>query len=285
MTVLVFLWGLEYIAAKAALHTIEPLSLVCIKYTIGGFLLLITKAIVDRTFPLKLRDLPILIICSLFGEVVYFGAEYTAMEYLPVSVITIILAFVPCVSIAIEAIFYKTRPTGIMILGVFTSVLGVSMVIGADFSEIFQGKYIGYVLAFAAVICWNIYNFMTKGLSERYKPLDLTLLQQLCSILIVLPYTLTHFPDVEMLDTQVMTGVIYLGVVSAYIGFLIYVKGIDVLGPTPCALFSNFLPVTSTFFGWVILQEHISGVQLLGGVVVIVSGALVIWQKGKVDRE
>lgn len=35
MTLLVFLWGLEFIAAKAALDAIKPLSLVCFKYLTG----------------------------------------------------------------------------------------------------------------------------------------------------------------------------------------------------------------------------------------------------------
>ena len=43
MTVLVFLWGLEYIAAKAALDVFKPLSLVCLKYMIGLVFLIITN--------------------------------------------------------------------------------------------------------------------------------------------------------------------------------------------------------------------------------------------------
>lgn len=281
MTVLVCLWGLEYIAAKAALDAIKPLSLICIKYTIGLVFLLIVKVIADRRFPLKVRDIPILLLCSLFGDVLYFGSEYMAMAYLPVSVITIMLAFVPCVSVITELVVYKNRPTRLIIIGVLVSVIGVAMVIGADFAEIFQGKYIGYFLALGAVICWNIYNFVTKGLSERYNPLDLTLLQQVCAILLVLPYTIFNFPDVEIMSTSVITGVIYLGVVSAFVGFLVYVNAIKVIGPTPCALYSNFLPVTSTIFGWILLNEHISTIQIIGGMVVIASGAIVIWQKGK----
>lgn len=283
MTLLVFMWGFEYIAAKTALETIQPLSLICVKYSISVVLLIILKAITDRRIPIRKKDIPILFICSLFGDVIYFGSEYGAMSYLPISVITIVLAFVPCVSIVIETIRYKRKPNSIIIIGVFVSVIGVGMVIGADFKEIFSGKYLGYLLAFSAVICWNIYNFITKDLSERYDSIDLTLFQQLCAVLIVLPYTLMNLPEKEMITTSVISGILYLGIISAFIGFLIYIKAIDVIGPTPCSLFSNFLPVTSTLFGWILLNEHITLLQILGGLVVIVSGAMVIWQKGKLD--
>lgn len=281
MTLLVFMWGMEYIAAKSALDAIEPLSLVFVKYCVGLVFLIILKTIVDRRFPLKVRDIPILLICSLFGDVIYFGSEYAALSYLPVSVITIILAFVPCVSILIEMVIYKNKPTGGIILGVLASVVGVALVIGADIEELFQGKYIGYLFAFGAVLCWNIYNFVTKDLSEKYTPLDLTLLQQVCAIVLVLPYAIGHLPKAEVITPGVVSGVLYLGLVSAFIGFLIYVKAIEVIGPTPCALYSNFLPVTSTLFGWMILGEYVSPTQLIGGVIVIAGGGFVIGKKGK----
>ena len=281
MTLLVFLWGLEYIAAKAALETIQPLSLICIKSSIGMLFLFIAKYAINKRFPLKAKDIPILLISALFGDVLYFGSEYGAMSYLPVSVITIILAFVPCVSIVFEGIRYKTRPNGLILAGVFASVAGVAMVIGADIREIFQGKYLGYLLAFGAVVCWNVYNFITKDLSAKYRPLDLTLLQQICAVILALPYTIANLPKTEALTPMVISGILYLGIVSAFIGFLIYVKAIDIIGPTPCALFSNFLPVTTTILGWILLNEHLSGTQLVGGLVVVASSVIVIREKGK----
>ena len=57
MTLLVFMWGMEYIAAKSALDAVKPLSLICIKYCVGLVFLMIIKMIVDRRFPLKVRDI------------------------------------------------------------------------------------------------------------------------------------------------------------------------------------------------------------------------------------
>ena len=285
MTVVVFLWGLEFIAAKNALTVFPPVTLVFVKYTIGIVLILILKTIADRRFPFRKSDIPLLLMCSLFGEILYFVGEYGAMAYLPVSVITIVLAFVPCVSILVEFVLFKSRPSALMIVGVFICVIGVALVIGADFRELLSGKYIGYLFAFGAVVCWNIYNFMTQRLVRAYKPLDLTLYQLVCAVLLAAPYALFHMPDLSALDTPVWIGVVYLGCISAFVCFLIYVKAIDVIGPTPCALYSNFIPVTATLFGWWFLDERISGFQILGGVIVVSSGVMVIWQKEKMGKK
>ena len=283
MTVLVFLWGYEYIAAKNALTAFLPVTLIFLKYIIGMVFMLILKLVIDRRFPLKKTDIPLLVLCAVFGDIFYFAGEYGAMAYLPVSVITIILAFVPCVSILTEFLLFKNRPSPLMIIGVFVCIFGVALVIGADFAELFSGKYIGYLLAFGAVVCWNVYNFLTKKLSGGYKPLDLTFYQLLCAIIITAPYAAFNMPPVNSLDAYVWTGIVYLGVVSGFIGFLIYVKAIAVIGPTPCSLYSNFIPVIATLFGWLFLNEKISPLQIIGGIIVVCSGVVVILQKEKRD--
>ena len=71
----------------------------------------------DRKFYVRPRDIPFFIICSLTGEILYYFCEYSSMDYLPVSIITIILAFVPAVSIIAERVVFKKRFTAKMMLG------------------------------------------------------------------------------------------------------------------------------------------------------------------------
>ena len=63
------------------------------------------------------------------------------------------------------------------------------------------------------------------------------------------------------------------------------VRGLKVLGPTISAMFSNFLPVTATFFGWLFLGESIGVMQFIGGAIVIASSCIVIKEKGKMEEQ
>ena len=90
-------------------------------------------------------------------------------------------------------------------------------------------------------------------------------------------------PPAEAFTPPIIAGLIYLGVMNAGIGFLISVRSIHVIGPTPTAMFSNFLPVTSTFFGWLFLNETLTGMQIIGGIIVIASACVVIREKGKLE--
>jgi drug/metabolite transporter (DMT)-like permease len=282
MTFLVFAWGMEYTFAKKALAVVEPITLLFLKYVVGFFLLLIVKLIVEGRSFIKKKDIPVFVLCAIFGDIGYFYSEYKAMSFLPVSLITIILAFVPVLSIFIDRIVFKKSITKKVMLGMIFSILGIALIIGVDIGGFNSGKMFGYFLAFSAVIMWNIYNFITASLHEKYDSITLTLNQIICAILLTWPYAFTHMPKLSLLNPEIIGGILYLGIVSTAICFVIMVRALNVLGPTVTAIFSNFLPITTTFFGWLFLNETLSFLQVLGGIIVIASGYYVIKERSHV---
>ncbi|MEG1929677.1 MAG: DMT family transporter [Anaerovorax sp.] len=284
MTILVCIWGLDYIIAKNALETFQPMTLLFFKYSIGLVLVVAVKFKFEGKTLARKKDIPVFIACAVLGEIIYFSCEYTAMDYLPISLITIILAFVPALSVVLEKIIYKKKATKLMIVGIGLSIVGVALVIGVDYKMLFQGRAIGYLLAIGAVCSWNAFNFITASLHDKYESATLTMTQLLCTIILVAPYAMTHLPESSQITPSIIGGLIYLGLLSAGFGFLAQVKSLHILGPTATALFSNFLPITATFFGWLFLKETISIVQIVGGVVVIIAGYLVIKEKGRVEE-
>lgn len=284
MSLLVTAWGFDYVIAKNVLKLFEPLTLLFVKYAIGFVLVFTIKMKTDRKGMVRKKDIPLFILCSLCGEIIYYFCEYTAMDYMPVSLITIILAFVPALSIIVEKVLFKRSVTKAMTIGIAVCIFGIVLVIGVDFQILFQGRIIGYLLAFGAVFSWNAYNFLTASLHERYTSITLTCTQLICTGLLLLPYAVHTMPSFEVFTPGVVGSLLYLGLVNAGLGFMISVRSLRVIGPTSTALFSNFLPITSTFFGWVLLNESISGLQIAGGVLVIISACVVIKEKGKTEE-
>jgi len=269
--------------AKSALAVFAPLALVNMKYTLGFVVLFAVKCCVDRRFPLRKQDIPIMALCAVFGQLLYFACEYGAMSYLPVSLISIVLAFVPAVSVLAEFLLFRRRANRKVVIGMAVGIIGVVMVIGGDFSGIGPGAAIGYLLSFGAVICWNVYNFVTTRLTNQYKPFDLTIYQTCCTALISLPFLLRNMPDWSLVTGEVVLSLCFLGLICEGIGFIIFVNALAKLGPTPVAMFSNMLPVTTTFFGWLLLGEHIGALQLAGGAIVVACGVLVLREKDRLD--
>lgn len=282
MTVLVLMWGFDYVVAKTGLEIFKPMSLLFCKYSIG-FLTILTIKLCRKNFNLvRVKDIPVFFLCSLCGEVLYFNCDYNALSYLPASLVTIILAFVPVVSIIVERIVFKRKATKKIIIGMILCLCGVTLVIGADFRELMQGRAIGYLLAFGAVLCWNVYNYITSYLKD-YDSLTLACTQMICSLCIMAPFALHNMPDLTQLEPILAAGIFYLGMGSAGFGFLIMIYGLKKLGPTTSALYSDFMSVATAIFGWIFLKESMSLLQMIGGAIVITAGYIVIKEKGRLD--
>ncbi len=284
---LVLLWGLDYIAAKFALEALDTMTILMFKYGLALIITAVRKIVIkkEKGF-IKKRDILTFIACSILGEILYFACEYEALDHMPVAMVTVMLTLVPIFSILLERILYKKKASGKMIIGIIGSIAGVIIIIGIDLDTVLQGQFIGYILCLGAVLSWNAYNFVTDHLGERYEPLTLTFNQMFCTVLLSAPLGLARFPGVEVFDDiRVLGGILYLGTISAGIGFSIYVYSTTVLGPTPMAIYSNFLPVSAALFGWIILGESLTAVQILGGILVILSGLAVIIEKGKMEDE
>jgi drug/metabolite transporter (DMT)-like permease len=219
-----------------------------------------------------------LFVCALFGDVIYYATEYQALSYISVAVLTILLSFVPLLSILIEWGLFGRRPSPLMIAGVFTCILGIALVIGIDLGQL-RGAPLGYALGGVAVLSWNIYNFFTEKLAGSFRVLDLTLYQIACTLILLAPYMVANPPALANVTPAAALGALYIGVVSCALGFFVYVNALSVLGATPCALYSTFMPVTAAFFGWVLLEETLSPLQIVGGAIVIASASLVLRQK------
>ena len=281
MCILVCIWGLDYVVAKNVLTLLDPLVLIFFKYVVAGVFLLAFRLKTERGPLFRKKDIWLFVISAGVGDILYFFCEYTAMDYMPVSLISIVVSLVPIASIATEAIFFKRRTSMKIIIGVFVCVFGIALVIGVDWNILLQGRLTGYIFAFVCVFCWNIYNFVTESLHERYGTATLTFNQALCTLIILAPYVLAHAAELPAFTPGLAGELIYLGLGSCGIGFLIQVRGLHVLGPTTSVLFANFLPVAATIFGWLFLGEIIAPIQIAGGAIVVAAGYYVIKEKGK----
>ena len=284
MCITVILWGLDFSIAKNALTEINPLTLLFFKYIISIILIGTIRLAKDKGPLIRIKDIGLFVICAVVGEILYHLSEYTAMSYMPVSLISITLALVPITSILTERILFKKKPRRKAVIGIAVCIFGIALIVGVDWQMLFQGRLIGYLLSLGCVFCWNIYNFVTASLHDRYSTFTLTLNQIICTCLLLLPYVLKFPPSLSVFTPTLIGELLFLGLCSSGVGYLILVRSIHVLGPTATSVFSNFLPVTTTFFGWLVLGETIAPLQFVGAAIVIAAGYVVIKEMGKAQH-
>ena len=232
----------------------------------------------------ELKDMPLLILSTLLGHIGYFYCEYGALATVPVANITIILGFLPIGSVWVEKVLFRRKVNAKLILFMVVLIVGIFMVIGSDFASMRGGSVHGYLYCVGALLTWLAYLFVTEKVALKYGSIQIALYQAVMAWIFTIPAMVPHVTELPGLPPVIILELIYLGIVSEGLCFLAEVTGLEKLGPTISAVYSNFLPVTTAFFGLIMLHQSLVVLQCLGGVIVIISGVLVIREKDRIDR-
>lgn len=285
MIFLVIVWGLEYAVAKDALDHVGTFLILNVKYFLGALLI---AAVNVKTSGLHLpqpRDLPVIVLTTILGHIVYFYCEYSAMDTVPVANITIILGFLPIGSILIEKLLFHRRLSGRLLLFMAALIAGIFLTIGGDAAALRGGSGTGYLFCLAALGAWLAYLFLTEAIAQRYGSIQLAFFQTAIAWILTTPVMVPHAAELTQLPAKVLLELVYLGIVSEGLCFLVELTGLEKLGPTISAVYSNLLPVSSAIFGVLLLHQNLVALQYLGGALVILAGFLVIREKDRLDRD
>lgn len=279
MLIVVLIWGLEFIAAKIALDALAPITLAFFRYCVAFVVMSTIKHTKEPTVKLQKEDIPKVMIASVLGTTLYYTFEYNSLSYISVSTLSIILAAVPIVSMLTDAIAYKNPITGKTTLGTILSLAGVFFIVSTDVEDLMSGTFWGYLLAFMAVLSWNIYNFFTKDMYERYSNFSIPYYQIIFALISMAPFALLNLPDKGTVTPKIIISVLFLGIISSSFAYILYIYCLNKIGVTPTTLFSNFLPVVTIVLSWLILKETITLAQIIGGLLVITAAIIVIYRK------
>jgi len=283
MTSLVFICAFEYILTKPLLDIVPVMTVIWLKYAVGFAVIVGVKIARGGPIQFALRDLPVFVLLALFGEVIYYFTGFSSMSYLPVALLTVMIAMAPVLSVIFDRFIYKRKVRAPAILGICVSLFGISMVAGVDPEMLAGGRAVGYLLAILPAISANMYNILAIRVTKRYNTFDMAIYVIGATVAVSAPFGLGHLPPADAVDAAFVMTVIFLGVLVAAFGVFAYLNSLKTLGATTSLLFSNFVPVVACVFGWLLLGETILPLQLIGGAIALTGCAAVIWYKGRTE--
>ena len=129
----------------------------------------------------------------------------------------------------------------------------------------------GDLLVLGAALAWAFGAVVSRRLLDDVSPLRLAYL----FALIALPFNWavaipTHdWSTLGSLPPAFWGAVVYSGVFSTGVAYVLWNQGLVALGPARTAVYVNLVPVIAIVLAWVTLGEHIGGVQLVGAALVI----------------
>ncbi len=267
----VLFWGFSFVATKIALQSFTPFCLIFFRFIVASLFFILFFSY--RGFPrLTRQNLWHLALLAVFQPGLYFTFETIGLQYTSATKTSLIIATIPVVVLVLSLIFLKERLRLTNALGVGISLMGVSLLIfGGESGTEAAGSLFGDLLIFGAVFSASIYMIMTRRLGQSIPPLQITGMQIIFGAVIFFPAFLWDLPRLHWheVSTESLLALILLTLFATIGAFLCYNFALSRIPAAQAAVCINAIPLVTTFGAWLLLDERLSALQCIGGVIVL----------------
>ena len=273
MLMLIFvnvMWGLSFIFSKVALSEGMPaMTLAFIRYLLTAAMML--PMCLKKEGSVRLgKWAPLGFATTLLGITVYFFFELTGLQRTTASAASLILALVPMLTLLWRVLFLRERISSIRWLAVALSLIGAYFVIVTDSGE-GVGTLIGNLLMVCACLCWTGYILSTPRLMESNSSLRVSTWQAIAAVITLAPFSLLERDAWVPVSATAWLCIIALAAICSALCYVLYNEAIKTVDTLTVSLTINLNPVAACIGGAWLLGEMLSGMQLFGGILIVLS--------------
>lgn len=280
------LWGVNYSVVKHGLGQLEPYTFNGIRIGLAAVILTLIGLTVKgagnsagnsaRAWATR-RDIKNLLWLGFLGNGVYQLLFIVGMSYTRAGIAALIGAAGPAWIALIARALGRERISAIGWAGIFVQLIGVVCVVAsASALDASRDALIGAGLIACGSVAWAVFSVLLQPYTVRVHPFHLSAITMLSGAALL---TVVAMPGYIRLDWGKVSmeewGIIaYASIGALVIGYLLFYRGVRVLGPTRTAVYGNMQPAIALLVAWVALSEVPGGWQLIGAVL-IMAGLLV----------
>lgn len=281
---IVTVWGSASAVTKLAVEGITPYVFAFLRNGVAAACLIPYFIYRKKKGLIANQSLPTkkIILMGLTGITFFYLFFNLALYYTTASAGALIQGFIPVSIILLSIIFLKERLRKIQFAGVMLSVIGVVMIgfVGEFYGA--RNAILGNTLMIFAVLSWGFYTIISKSL-EQYDAVQLTTVSTTIGTIGLIPAVaieLWQQPQLPSISFYGWLSVIYLGVLSSAVCYVLYNRVLKILSGVQVGNFMNFDPIAGAIIAIVFLNEKVTAWQISGGIFVL-AGVLLTSIKSK----
>ncbi|CAN5368493.1 EamA family transporter [soil metagenome] len=280
---MVFIWGANFAVVKRALQVFEPLAFNALRFVIASALVYAVLRFTAGLGRPARADVPRIVLLGVVGNVAYQLCFILGLDRTRAGNAAGILALTPVLITLLSAARGHERPAPRAWLGVAVSVVGVAMVTGAT-PSLTRRELSGDLILVGATVVWAVYTVGLQPLIARYgsvRPTAWTLWVGATGLLLLgTPELLRQrWSDIDLVAWG---GLLFSALLAIGLAYLLWYRGVERIGNTRTAVFSNVSPIVALLVASVWLGERPAPLQLAG--VALVLGGVMLVRSGRSPR-
>lgn len=272
----VVLWGLSFVATKAALQELSPTTLIFIRFALGTALLLMLVRLRGGTAWPPRWSWPTLATMGFFGIFVHqmlqaFGLTLTTAVHTGW-----LIGLIPIWSALLSLGLRRERLNGPKAAGLLGGFAGAVLVISrGQFSQ--QTLQLpatrGDFLILLSTINWALYSVLGHSTIKRLGPTRATAGAMLFGWLMLGPFFVWNqgWRELPHLSLTSWGAVLFLGIGCSGLGYLFWYGALERIEVSRVAAFLYVEPIVTLVAAVLLLNEPVSATTVFGGLLVLLS--------------
>jgi drug/metabolite transporter (DMT)-like permease len=287
-----FIWASQFVLVKLVQDEVGPLFTTAFPMLLATLLLAPVvwwerRSATDR-IPVSVRrsDLIGFVTIGICGQVIaQLFATWGSQRSLASNAALISLAL-PVATALMAFLLLRERMTRLRWIGFVLAIAGVLVSSGADLRAADfggSGYLLGNSMVFLGVLGSAFYNVYSKKMLLRFTPLEVLLGSYVAASLLLVPVALVGEPEgltqLIQLSARGWTGLLLLAVFQYCVSMIIFLTVLTRLDATQAALSNYLIPVFGIVIAWLVLDERLQPMAVVGGLLVLASTLLVtVWE-------
>ena len=278
LLVMAVIWGVNFSVVKYGTQVMPPLTFSALRMLLASVVLGALALALRAQRPAR-RDVIRLALLGLLGHGLYQLCFIEGVARSSVATSALVLAASPALIALVGRTLGTEHPSRRAWAGIGLQLVGMAgVVLGSATQPARPGEapLLGALILLGGAISWAFYAVLLKPFTQRVHPIHLSAFTLLGGIGVLVA---AGAPSMARLDLATVPtlgwgAVAYAGLGAMVLAYLLYYRGVRVLGPVRTAMYSNLQPLIAMAVAYLSLREVPTAWQL-GGAAAITTGLLV----------
>lgn len=285
--IIYLVWGSTYLAIRVMVETVPPLLGAGVRFFVAGAVMVAVLSVRRPVWPTRAQLLSALLVGILLpgANAVVSVAE----QEVPSGLAALLIGSVPLWVILLRRTSGESVPRA-SVGAVLVGFAGVALLLRPG-EQSGEATVLGLAACVIAAVMWASGSFASPRLSLPRDGLVSTGWQMLLGGLVILVVGLAAGEasdvDVDAFSTRSVVALVYLIAIGSWVAFTAYAWLLQNASISRVATYAYVNPVVAILLGWLVLDEVITPITLVGAAIIVVSVALVVRIEGRLrpDRQ
>jgi drug/metabolite transporter (DMT)-like permease len=269
------IWGGNFVAGKAIVAELPPISVAFCRWGIALLILLVWRGKEAWKERQLLRThWKTVAFLSITGVAGFNTLTYISVQYTSSINASLMNAATPIFVVFISRFILQERIRWLASIGIGISIIGVLWIISHGSWSVISGLSfnVGDMWMLLAILCWAFYSVGMKKAAGRFVPSVLLIYQVIFATILLFPVSMIELairkPAVHF-TLGLTSGLLYVGIFASIVAFTAWNRAIATLGPARCSGFLNMIPLFSAIFATFFAGERIHLYHAIGTAFII----------------